>query len=82
MSDLEERLVEVVDEDKVGIMLSALDILQTVFQLLKIKLCWANRVLVENACCMLKIWANKSKPKKLSHRLTVLMMLFFCQRQC
>ena len=64
------------------VMLSALDVSKTVFELLKIKLCWGNKMFAEISGCMLKIGSNKAKPKKLSHRLSVLIMLFFCQRRC
>ena len=57
-------------------MLSALDVAKTVFQLLKIKLCWSNKMLAEITGCMLKIGSNKAKTKKLPRRLAVLMMLF------
>ena len=62
------------------IMLSAHDVSKTMFELLRIKLCWGNKMFAEISGCMLKIWSNKAKPKKLTQRLSVLMMLFFCQR--
>ena len=62
------------------IVLSALDVVKTVFQLLKIELCWCNKMFAEISGCMLKIGSNKAKPKKLTHRLSILMMLFSCQR--
>ena len=64
------------------VMLSALDVSRTMFELLKVKLCWCNKMLAEVSCCMLKIWSNKAKPKKLTNRLSTLTMLFICQRCC
>ena len=64
------------------IVLSALDVTKTVFELWKIKLCWCNKMFAKISCCMLKIWSNKAKPKKLTNRLSILMMLLFCQRCC
>ena len=64
------------------VVLSALDVSKTVFELLKVKLCWCNQMFAKIACCMLEIWSNKAKPKKLTNRLSILMMLFFCQRCC
>ena len=59
------------------VMLSALHVAKTVFELLKVQLGWCNKMFVEVSCCMLKIWSNKAKPKKLTNRLSILMMLFF-----
>ena len=64
------------------VVLSALDVAKTVFQLLKVELCWSNKMFAETSGCMLKVGSNKAKPKKLTHRLSILMMLFFCQRCC
>ena len=58
------------------VMLSAFDVAKAVFQLLKIKLCWSDEMLAEISGCMLKTRSNKAKPKKLTHRLSMLMMLF------
>ena len=64
------------------IMLSALDVPKTVSELLKVNLCWCDKMFAEISGCMLKIRSNKAEPKKLTYRLSVLMMLFFCQRCC
>ena len=64
------------------VMLSALDTAKTTFELLKVKVCCLNKMVAEISDCMLKIGLDKAKSKKLPHRLSVLMMLFFCQRRC
>ena len=64
------------------VVLRALDVAKAVFQLLKVKLCWYNKMVAEILGCMLKLRSTKAKPEKLTHRLSILMMLFFCQRCC
>ena len=64
------------------IVLCSFDAAKTVFELLKIKLCGADKMFAEITSCMLRIRSNKAKPKKFSHRLTMLMMLLVGQRRC
>ena len=49
------------------VMLSALDVSKTMFELLKVKLRSLNEMFAEIWGCMLKIGSNTAKPKKLSH---------------
>ena len=57
------------------VMLCSLHIAQTMFELLKVNLCWCNQMFAEIAVCMLKVGSNKTQPKKLTNRLSILMML-------
>ena len=64
------------------VMLSALDVSKTMFELLKVELCWCNKMFAKISGCMLKIRSNKAKPEKLTNRLSILMMLSLYQRCC